>query len=251
MFIIVTIGWVMTGPVCAQKTVTLSTLDWPPYIGQELENNGYVNEIVVEAFKRAGYTAEVNFYPWARALHLALSGAHDGLFPEYFDPTERDHQIVFSDPFPGGPVGLYKRKDSAISYTVDPQKDQTRALEGLKQYSFGIVRGYINTKAFDEAGFLKKDMAVGDKMNLEKLYNKRIDLIFIDKFVAKYIIVKEFPWYIDELEFMEPPLEVKPLYIAFSKKAPGYKEKLKAFNTGLKEIKGDGTLKKIMQKHGF
>ncbi|MBF0552317.1 MAG: hypothetical protein HQK60_17515 [Deltaproteobacteria bacterium] len=59
------------------------------------------------------------------------------------------------------------------------------------------------------------------------------------------------PMYRDELEFMEPPLEIKPLYIAFSKQAKGYEEKLAAFNRGLKLIREDGTLDKIILSHGF
>ena len=86
---------------------------------------------------------------------------------------------------------------------------------------------------------------------MKKLFKGRIDFIFIDKYVAKHIIVTKYPHYLDELEFMEPPLEIKPLYIAFSKKAKDYDSKLKAFNSGLKKLEKDGSLTKIMEKHGF
>jgi polar amino acid transport system substrate-binding protein len=55
----------------------------------------------------------------------------------------------------------------------------------------------------------------------------------------------------DELEFIEPPLEIKVLYIAFSKKAANYKQKLKDFNIGLEQIKEDGTMYRIISDHGF
>jgi len=44
---------------------------------------------------------------------------------------------------------------------------------------------------------------------------------------------------------------MKLLYIAFSVKAPGYKKKLADFNKGLAVITGNGTLERIMRKHGF
>ena len=88
-------------------------------------------------------------------------------------------------------------------------------------------------------------------MNLKKLIKKRIDLIFIDKHVAKHILKKNYPQYIEELEFMNPPLEYKKLYVAFSKKRKFYNKKLNAFNKGLSSMYKDGTVRKIIKKHGF
>jgi polar amino acid transport system substrate-binding protein len=241
----------LTQPILAQaKKVTLTTLDWEPYIGEKLAGKGYVYEIVSEAFKSVGYQVNINFYPWARAVDEAESGRADGLFPEYYG-DERKANFVFSAPFPGGPVGLLARKESKITFPADPQKEQTKALQWMKQYSFGVVRDYINTKEFDAASFLKKDVSDSDEQNIKKLLAKRTDLIFIDKFVAQYLIKTTFPTSANELEFLEPPLEVKPLYIVFSKKAPGYEQKMKDFNEGLDKLQKAGTIKAIMKKYGF
>ncbi|MCX4025349.1 ABC transporter substrate-binding protein [Endozoicomonas sp. SM1973] len=234
----------------AREKITLSTLNWEPYIGQELENKGYVNEIVKAAFSEVRYDLEVLFFPWARALHVATLGHVDGLFPEYYDEN-RLTDFVFSDPFPGGPVGFYKRKDKNIKFNVDPRKNLAEALKELRSYRFGVVRGYINTKEFDEADYLTKEEVINDDTNIKRLYKNRVQLIFIDKYVAQYIIAKRYPWYALELEFLEPPLEVKPLYIAFSKKAPDYQKKLALFNRGLKKIQENKLMEEIMMKHGF
>ena len=241
----------VTQPMLAQtKKVTLTTLDWEPYIGASLPGHGYVYEIVSEAFKSVGYQVEIKFYPWARAVDEAKSGQADGLFPEYYDDG-RKAEFIFSDSFPGGPVGLMARKDSKITFSADPRKEQTKVLQGLKQYSFGVVRDYVNTQEFDGATFLKKDLADSDEQNIKKLAGKRIDLIFIDKFVATYLIKTKLPHAAQELEFLEPPLEVKPLYIVFSKKAPGYEQKTKDFNAGMANLAKAGTIKAIMKKYGF
>ena len=249
-FILVFFGLFFSQVLFAGETVTLATLEWEPYIGPNMKSNGYVYEIVEQALKRSNIAVDIRFLPWARAVNTVQTGKRDGLFPEYYDEG-RLADFVFSDSFPGGPVGLYKRKDNKISYSVDPQKYQTAALKALQQYKFGVVRGYVNTKEFDEATFLKKEEVNSDETNLKKLFKGRIDFIFIDKYVAKHIIVTKYPHYLGELEFMEPPLEVKPLYIAFSKKAKDYESKLKSFNSGLKLLEKDGSLTKIMEKHGF
>ncbi|MBF0449537.1 MAG: transporter substrate-binding domain-containing protein [Candidatus Magnetomorum sp.] len=249
-FLVLMICLFVSQVVFAEQTVTLATLEWEPYIGPNMKNNGYVHEIVEGALKRSNITVDIRFLPWARAVNTVQTGKRDGLFPEYYDEG-RLADFVFSDSFPGGPVGLYKRKDNKVAYPVDPQKNQTAALEGLKQFKFGVVRDYVNTKEFDEAAFLKKEEVNSDETNLKKLFKGRIDFIFIDKYVAKHIIVTKYPHFLGDLEFMEPPLEVKPLYIAFSKKAPEYESKLKAFNSGLKQLEKEGMVAKIMEKHGF
>ena len=221
-----------------EKVIKLASLDWEPYIGKSIPNNGYVAQIAVEAFKTQGYKVEIDYLPWARAVDESKLGSYDGLFPEYMDET-RKPDFVYSDSFKGGPVGFMKRKDKKIA---------TTKLEDLKSFTIGTVRGYVNTTEFDNAKFLKKEEAVDDETNIKKLNANRIDLIVIDKYVGMSIIAKKFPTYRAEMEFMEPALEEKPLYICFSKKAPNYQEKLQAFNSGLKEITKNGTLAKILKE---
>ncbi len=249
--IVMAIFLLVAQPVFAgTKKITLTTLDWEPYIGEKLPGHGYVYEIIFEAFKSVGYQVNIQFYPWARAVETAKSGRADGLFPEYYDEG-RKAEFVFSNSFPGGPVGFMIRKDSGITFPADPRRKQEKVLRGMKQYTFGVVRDYINTREFDAASYLKKDVSDSDEQNIRKLHAKRIDLIFIDKYVAQFLIKTKFSQYANDLVFMDPPLEVKPLYIVFSKKAPGCEQKVKDFNTGLNNLAKKGMIRAIMKKHGF
>lgn len=234
----------------SQGSVKLATLEWEPYISPKAGDNGYVAEVVREAFKRANYSVEITFLPWARAVAETEYGDFDGVFPEYLSES-RAEKYVFSDPFPGGPVGLYKRMDNTAVYSVSPQEDPTRALFDLQAYRFGVVRGYINTAEFDQASILKKDVVTSDTTNLMMLYNGRVDFIFIDKLTAEYIIHSQFPHYREELEFMLPAFASKSLHIAFSKQAVELERKVNAFNSGLQQITKDGTLAEIIRTHGL
>ncbi|WP_020410111.1 substrate-binding periplasmic protein [Hahella ganghwensis] len=233
-----------------RSVVSLATLNWQPYVGEELESKGYVHELVGEAFKRGGYKPRIQFYPWARALDTTRQGKVDALFPEYYSDTRLD-EFAYSDPFLGGPAGFYVRKDSGIEFSIDPRLNQHAALLGLSQYKFGVVRGYLNTDTFDKADFLYKEEVTDDLTNLQRLYHNRVQLIFIDKFVAEYLIDKHYREYRKVLDFLEPPLEIKYLYVAFSKKVPDYKSKLEAFNRGLQLMQRDGAMEKIYIRHGF
>jgi ABC-type amino acid transport substrate-binding protein len=145
-----------TTPAAAVQTVHLSSLDWEPYIGSKLPDQGYCAALIRAAFADQGIKVDIQIYPWARALHLARTGEVDGLMPEYFNPS-REAEFVYSAPFPGGPLVLYKRRNDATAFAFDPMKDQDAALRALKAKRFGVVRGYLNTPVFDAATYLTKD----------------------------------------------------------------------------------------------
>lgn len=242
----------------ADKVVKLATLDWQPYIGQDLKDKGLVELIIEAAYKTQGYKVESSFTPWARAVDEAKQGQLDGLMPEYYDPTPdgRLKDFVYSDPFFEGPVGFLTLKNKNIQYHKYDNLDKT--YDELAQYKFGVVRDYINETKFDARTYdfktgkavgnknLAVDVADSDETNVKKLDGGRMDLIFIDKYVGAYFIDKNFKDKKGNFVFLEPALQSNGLYIAFSKKAKDSDVKRTAFNEGMKKIKADGTLKKLI-----
>ena len=230
------------------KTVRLATLDWEPYIGRTLPDQGYTAALVREAYRDQGWKVQIEFYPWARALHLSRIGQVDGLMPEYFN-SSRKNEFIYSFPFPGGPLVLYKRRGDDIAFTTDPATDQERALRALQGKRFGVVRGYLNTPVFDAATYLRKEAANDDATNLRKLVYKRIDLAVIDRRVAEYIIRTQYPAYAGKIEPMAPALADNSLFIAFSLKSPNHGEARAAFNRGLTAMKKDGRIDALYAKY--
>ena len=239
---------IAASPVAAKEPVRLASLEWEPYVGAKLPDQGYVTAVVRAAFADQGVTVEIEFYPWARALHLARTGAVDGLVPEYFN-TSREAEFKFSAPFPGGPLVLYKRRGEAIAFSTDPVRNQDTALRALKKKRFGVVRGYLNTPVFDAADYLIKEEASDDATNLRKLVYGRIDLAVIDRRVAEHLIRTDYPNYAKKIEPMAPALAEIPLYIAFSRKSPRMGEILAAFNRGLAAMRADGRLAALHQRY--
>lgn len=239
-----------TPTVAALAPVRLASLEWAPYIGPHLPGQGYAAALVKAALATQGLGVEIEYLPWARALHDARRGAYDGIFPEYFDPA-READFVFSDAFPGGPVGLYKRRADRIAFAVDPGADMEAALRSIARWRIGVVRDYINTPAFDAAVYLRRQAAVDDAANLRKLLYGRVDLIFIDFNVARHLLGKQMVTRAAQLEPLLPALEEKSLYIAFARNAPRHEALRTAFNAGLAALRRSGELKKIRVEHGF
>jgi ABC-type amino acid transport substrate-binding protein len=138
------------------KTVSLATLEWEPYVGRKLMNYAFISEIVTEAFKRVDYSQTVDFMPCARVLQEVLKGEYDAAFPADY-PDTRAKNYALSNSFAEGPLVLCKKKEADISY---------KSLQDLKPYCIGVVRGYVNTPEFDAADYLRKDLANSDEINL-------------------------------------------------------------------------------------
>jgi polar amino acid transport system substrate-binding protein len=226
-------------PAFASQTVRLATLNWPPYIGEKLPAEGYAAELIRTAFERSGYQVKYFYMPWTRAVKTVLEGGYDGLCPVYYT-EQRKEDYSLSSEFPAGPLVLGKRVDTNIKY---------KRLTDLKPYKIAVVRGYANTKEFDEANYLQKSFTIDDQTGYRRLLFGSVDLWLADKFVAQYTMANHLPNRAKEVVFDDTPLGVKNLHIAFSRKGPEYKRLTEDFNKGLAEILKDGTLEQILRHH--
>lgn len=225
----------------ANKTIYLTSLDWPPYSSKTLDQQGASVAVAKEAFKAMGYELKVDFYPWSRAVALAKdsSSKYSGYFPEYFsDDTAKD--FVYSDAMGSGPLGFAERKDKSISWST---------LDDLKPYRIGVVQDYINAAEFDAmvaSKALKSSVTTTDEKNLKKLVGGRVDLAVIDKNVMNYLFKTnpDLAKKADAAQFNITLLEDKKLFICFKKGSQG-EDLAKIYNDGLKKI----DIAAIMNKH--
>ncbi|TWI70325.1 polar amino acid transport system substrate-binding protein [Desulfobotulus alkaliphilus] len=202
------------------ENLTGASLNWEPYIGETMPREGYVAEVVKEAFSREGYNLEIQYMPWARVVALSKEGRFDVYFPEYY-AEELKEDFLISDPFPGGPLVFFQKKGANITYN---------SMEDLRSYKIGVVRGYVNTPEFDAAEYLTKDPVTEDMQNILKLLAGRIDLMVVDKYVGLHLLRTQVPDRVNEIEIVEPPLGVNDLYVCFPKNTKDAEKRLKAFN---------------------
>ncbi|MES9997571.1 transporter substrate-binding domain-containing protein [Desulfovibrio aminophilus] len=221
--------------------VRLATLDWEPYIGRNLPGNGYVAEVVREAFRRQGYTVTFEFMPWARAVAMARTGEIDGYLPEYAGQNF-DGDFFLSASFPGGPLGFFKLRSRDIFWST---------LDDLKPYRIGVVRGRVNTAAFDARPDMIKEAVTGDLQNLRKLAIGRVDLVLADRNVGLFLAQKYMGADAERIEFMLPVLEEKALHIRFPIVKPDSLTLVRAFDAGLASMSADGSLGMLQARYGF
>ena len=245
-------SFVSTVSMAKQKEINLVTTEWAPYVNQDKSYHGYTYETVVAAFEQSGYKVNVKFMSWPDALAAVKSGEADGVFPAYLK-KEKLADFAFSRPFLGGPVGFYKRRDSAIFVPAELAQadkiDQEAIIDTLTAYDIGIVDGYTNIPAIDNNTKLKKHAVSTDEENLRQLYEGKVQLAVIDQYTAQHILDHRFSQHQAEaLTFMQPAITTQQFYLAVAKQGPLAKSILLAFNEGLAEIRQNGILERILDK---
>ena len=195
--------------------IRLSTLEWPPFVGLDLPEQGVVSARVRKICAVAGIRLELSFTPWKRVLLEASTGSSQGFFPEYRS-AKRENDFYFSEPVGCSVVGLVRRSDVTLEWT---------RLEDLAAYRIGVVDGYVNTEEFDrlvEKGVLQTVKSNSDVLSLRMLEAGRIDAVVMDRAVFKHLSTQgkasEVPSW---LVFDPHVLAVHSLHVCFPKNPEG------------------------------
>ncbi len=237
--------------------IHLVTLNWPPYVSEELCNFGWAMELAVTVLTHQGYQVFVEFLPWARAVSYAETGKADILFPEYFieesAPSDiypnlfRRELLALSEAIPGGKVGLFKRRGEDTRY------DGT--LMSLKDAQIGVVRSYQNTPEFDalmDSHYFRKLEVLDDLQLAHVLAEKRVNLIIGDPTVIHHAIDNASLPYTEKaslhesIEFIQPELRINDLYFALSKRKPDWHLLMEKINLSLTHLRQHGELQRII-----
>ena len=195
----------------------LATLEWPPFVGANLPDQGLSAFIVSTVGKRAGLETKISYYPWARALQVgATDPSYAGSFPAYSN-SEREKSCYLSHDIGQSVLGFAHLKSTAFDW---------KTLDELKGMRIGVVHGYSNGELFDRMVHeeqLQTDTAPNDVTNLHKLLAKRIPVIVIDRDVLRYLLQVE-PSLKDAkntIVFHPQPINQLSLHICFQRSRQG------------------------------
>jgi polar amino acid transport system substrate-binding protein len=242
----------------AKKIINLATLNWPPYISQNICNKGWVFQFAVALLASKDYQVNIHFYPWARSVKLVEQGTMDVLFPEYFieenAPSDnyprlnRRELLSLSSPFPGGSLALLQRKGGHFNLDA--------GLSALKGKVIGVVRGYQNTPEFDammDAKLFSVVEAVDELQLIKLLVARRVELIVGDPKVFNFTVnfssldASKKQQILDDIEQVEPALDYNPLYFAVSKKSLQAAQIMEDLNMAILQFESDGETDRLIQ----
>ena len=174
----------LTAPALASAPLAMrfATEEWPPFFSSTLPDNGLTGALLQSVLERMGYTAQIDYFPWKRAMEFGL---HDpryaGVVAMYRTP-EREKLCHLSSAVGARQTVLAFLKDKPVSAAT---------LADLHGMRIGTVAGYSNGEQFDamrHSGLLKVEEGLNDEMNLRKLLARRFGAIVIEKRMLRYLL---------------------------------------------------------------
>lgn len=225
------------------KTVTISTLNWEPFISENYIDHGWSARVVEEAFAYSGRKVIWKFFPWVRAYQSAKQGKVDGVYPTFMN-AEREKEFCMSNGHPGGVNVFIKMKSQNYTFNGD--------FHSLDKLRIGVGNGYSNGEDFDQVKFLNKIPANDDLTNLKKLLYDRIDVAVMDYFVFKELVSDDLKLEkgIKDLVPFGKPIQIENFHIAFHKNK-NCKVLVNEFNSGLANLKKSNRFYQIISEHHF
>lgn len=241
----------------ADTVLRLVTLNWPPYIDDNLCNKGWLYQLTVSMLVKRGYGVHIEFYPWARAVREAELGKADILFPEYYITDDvmseniltktRNQLLALSEPIPGGDLSFVALKDHTIDYDG--------SINSVKNRVMGVVRSYKNSDELDELidqGKIKTIVANSEYQLIHLLLNGRVELIVADLEVLKASIYKSLlsnrdkKMMLNTLVALSPSIEYKALYYEISKSTANWQSILADINAEIVIMRKNNTFESFI-----
>lgn len=221
----------------AVSTVTILASDYPPYEMEQPVNGlrGFDHEVVVEAFKRKNLKAEIFYAPWTRALTNAKNGDSDALLSCAYTEA-RTEFFHYSKPISREVYGVY--------YRTNGHQPDIAELRDLKDFSIAAVSDYIANVDLDELDLSPVEVP-SDLAGLKMLALGRFDFFYSGKAATDYLIKQNSMGGL--FRFRE--LSAKDYYLCIHRDNDRGTDLLNLFNSGLVEIKADGTYDAIHAKY--
>ena len=226
-----------------KRKIVVAIYDWGYFVSNKFENYGLFPVFIAKAFENRDIEMEYKLVSSQYAYLLTKWGETCATFP-WFKTENRSNYMYYSDAVQVSRTKLHylkKRFPDSIRY---------EELIDLKRYKIGGVSGYFYEETFYENGFDYQSFK-NLRDAIDALILGKIDLIPSDEDVFLYNLQEFFPDRIDKITFHKKNFSAKTLHIMFSKQCENIKELRDEFNIGLKNIRENGVLEKLLNKYGL
>lgn len=221
------------------ERLVVATGEWAPYVSEQMEDKGFMIQILSDAFDVMGVEVEYVFYPWRRCYESVTAGRVWAGFP-YSRTKEREGEVLFSD---------------VISYSItkffvygNSGPDRYKGLESLKSFRIGGVIGYFYEADFKRHG-LNVDYASKEISAVEMLMMGRTDALPLNELVGWRLIQNHFSKKSQGFRVLEPPYSKDDLHLIVSRRHPGGKDLLNRFNDALRQVKDDYIYEGVLERY--
>lgn len=190
--------------VIAEEVWRIASLNWEPYSGDQLPQQGASIQVLRALLKPHGIRLEVDFYPWRRAQMMAHDEYYVGYYPAW--PSEVHAGFVGSAAIDYSHLAIVKRSDSEVRFS---------SLDSLfRDYRIGLVKTYIYPQQITDMITKYPEQVIWaetERALIRKLSIGRHPVALTDPKVMRYQLEQE---HLDNIELVRI-LEQTPLVLAF------------------------------------
>ena len=187
------------------ETWKIASLDWQPYSGAELVNQGASVQRLKQILLKAEITLVVEFYPWNRSKKLVENNLeYIGIFPAW--PEDVFDNALISSAVDWSEIAVLKRAGTQVSFnSID---------ELFEKYAVGVVSSYIYPEVVENA--IKRypqqaDGSPNESILLKKLSSGRDQVAITDPKVMMFLAKQQG---ISNIEYVKKITD-KELVLAF------------------------------------
>ncbi|NIB43456.1 amino acid ABC transporter substrate-binding protein [Pseudomaricurvus alkylphenolicus] len=234
-----------TSATTVSEELILVADEWCPYnCAPGSDRPGFMVEIAQHALAKEGHTVVYKTVPWARAIANARLGLYQGIIGAGREETP---DFVFPEIESGHSTHtFYVKRGNAWRF---------EGLESLESVNLGAIIHYSYGGLFSDYILPNKDkqnvQVIGGEntlgRNIKKLITGRIDVLIEDKAVFQHHLFITST--LDQFQVAGVSQKEK-VYIAFSPNNGKSKHYAQIINSGMKELRESGRLKRILEKYG-
>ncbi len=210
-----------------EPDLVLNTWAKPPL--SEVGHTGYLDKIIIEAFRRIDLEIDIVHKPVERSIQDANNGRGDGeyirvaglsrIYPNLIQVPEKIFDFEF--------VVFTKKNEVIIS-----------GWESLKPYSVGIVIGWKILEENIQNVRRRSDVITPESL-FKMLDRGRIDIAVYSRYLGSKVVSK---LGLNDIFVKPPPLAVRPMYLYLHKK---HRNIIPDLTKSLRNMRKDGVFLKI------
>ena len=229
--------WITDAPA-AQSTLRLACNDFPPHKIEHRGDDGLAGfdvDIIGEALNRSGWSSDISYMPWKRALEMTARGDFDGLC-SCSHTKEREAKLLFSDQLGAVSVGLFARSEEALAGIA--------SVADLEHRKVVTVSGYNLESELVQAGAAVETTS-NDKNALDMLVGGHVDLLYGYRLTTQHFIGSARR----SSSIVYQEMRRNPYYFCLNRSMPGAATAMRAFNRSLSEMTQDGSIRRILDQY--
>jgi ABC-type amino acid transport substrate-binding protein len=220
----------------ASPPLKLVSTVWPPFTNAAGQAR-FALDLVTEALKRIGVSAETVFVEDASFTSSLLTGQYDGSAAAWKD-AERDRVLLFSEPYLENRLILVGRRGSDVTATT---------LAALAGKRIVVVGGYSYGDAVKSGTGPTFILSRSEEDSLSRLLAGDADYTLMDELVVQYLLRNYAQQARDRLQVGATPLVRRSLHFAVRRDRPDAVSVINRFNSELRRMIADRTYHRLLQ----